>query len=234
MKVENILTDGGYIKRVGGEILYTPKGKKVKNDIEAVIRKQLDEIHGMEVEFPILIDYERVPMDYLLRRGRRAQCMKVSLLEEREFYLVRTCEELAAAYYWQQELKDCIMYQIKTKFRDEPIETLDFLKRNEFQMLDIYSFEQGKKCYYGQIRTAFIQIFKELGISIEVKEAEEFRGQGIFSEEFYSLIDDKQIEIGHIYDFNDYYAKPLQMEFQMGSYGLGIDRLFACFVLNRC
>lgn len=234
MKTECILEAGGYIKRVGGEVLYTPKGKKIKNNIEAVIRKQMDKIRGMEVEFPLLIDYDRVPMDNMLKRGRRAQCMKVSLLEGQEYYLVRTCEELAAAYYQQQELKDCIMYQIKTKFRDEPAKTLDFLKRNEFQMLDIYSFEQGKNNCYGQIRAAFIQICKDLGIAVEVKESAEFKGQGIFSEEFYSLINDKQVEIAHIYDFNEYFAKPLQTEFQMGSYGMGIDRLFACFVLNMC
>ena len=234
MKVENILTEEGYIRRIGGGVLYTPKGKKLKNDIEEVIRKQLNKIHAKEVEFPMLVDYDKVPMDDFIKRGRRAQCMRVSLLEKRQFYLVRTCEELAAAYYQQQGLSECIIYQIKTKFRDEPKETLDFLKRNEFQMVDIYSFEQAKNRYYDQIRTSFIHICRELGLSIEIKESEEFRGQGTISEEFYSLLNGKKVEIGHIYNFSDYYAKPFQAEFQMGSYGLGVDRLFACFVISAC
>lgn len=234
MKLESILTDKGYIKRVGCEVLYTPKGKALKSHIEEVIRKKLNKIHAMEVEFPLLIDYKNVPMDYFLRRGRKSQCIKVNLLENREFYLVRTCEELAAAYYQEQKSKNCIVYQIKTKFRDEPKESLNFLKRNEFQMVDIYSFEQEQNVYYDQIRTAFIQICNELEIPIEIVRSGEFSDQGLFSEEFYSSIDGSQVEIGHIYNFNDYYAKPFQMEFRMGSYGFGIDRLFACLALNMC
>lgn len=233
MKVESILTKEGYIRRLGGEILYTPKGKELKTYIEEVIRKHLNRLQGMEVEFPLLIDYEKVPMSSFLRRGRRAQCIKVGLVENREFHLVRTCEELAAAYYQQQKSKNCIVYQIKTKFRDEPVESLGFLKRNEFQMADIYSFEREQNNYYSLIREAFIQICDELEIPIEIIKSEEVESQGFFSEEIYSSINDERIEIGHIYDFNDYYAKPLQMEFRMGSYGLGIDRIFACYVLNR-
>ncbi|MDE6252896.1 MAG: hypothetical protein K2M78_09730 [Lachnospiraceae bacterium] len=234
MKVESILTDKGYIKRIGGEILYTASGKKLKTHIEEVIRKKLNKIEGMEMEFPLLVDYKKIQMDDLLRRGRRAQCIKLNLKENREVYLVRTCEELAAAYYARQEIKNCIIYQIKTKFRDEAEESLTFIKRNEFQMADIYSFEQEQNNYYEQIRDIFIQICNELFIPVDIVKSEEYMEQGIFSEELYSSVNGEMVEIGHIYDFADYYAKAFNKGFRMGSYGLGIDRLFACFVMNVC
>ena len=59
------------------------------------------------------------------------------------------------------------VYQIQTKFRDEPRAKSGLLRGREFLMKDLYSFHQGQQDlehYYNQVMDAYRAIYKRVGL----------------------------------------------------------------------
>ena len=72
------------------------------------------------------------------------------------------------------------LYQIQTKFRNEPRATSGLLRGREFMMKDLYSFhttEEDRAAYYERVAEAYRKIFTRCGLSALYTEA----SGGLFS-----------------------------------------------------
>jgi prolyl-tRNA synthetase len=235
--LEIMLTGQGLVCRIGGEIAYTPKGKQLKSEIENTVRRNLNSIRAEEVELPLLVDYSELRLERSISRGRCRNSFSTSSRdpnnETERLLLARTAEELAANYF-SQNGEDGIIYQIRSKFRNEDSRELSFLKRREFTMLDAYSSNTNildSQKTYQNVKHCFKDILENLNIPYST---EIVGSSNVQSEEFICELERMQgSELGHIFHLGNLYTKPYGLEnATMGSYGLGIDRLFAAVAIN--
>ncbi len=235
---EKTIREKGFLERIGGAYYYTPKGKEIKNRIENTVRASLNAAGGCEIEFPIIVDYSLMSMDELIKRGRKAQCVEVRLGPGGKSHIVRTCEEMAAEYFFANDASagSGLVYQIKIKVRDEDPCLLNIVKRVEFTMLDAYGIEtdpDDPHRLYDSVRGCFCDIFDSFGIRFECVRSREGSDQGIESEEFVYAGAGAlhNLEIAHIYKLGNVYSKPFGKNTDMDSFGIGIDRLFTLVCL---
>ncbi|MEG2351373.1 MAG: aminoacyl--tRNA ligase-related protein, partial [Bacilli bacterium] len=120
----NLLTRAGMIKKTSsGVYMYLPLGYQVLKNVENIIREEMNLINAGELLMPSLI-----PEEVYITSGRREAFGKdmFSLKDrfDKNYVLGPTHEELftVAAANKVQSYKDLpfSLYQIQTKFRDEP------------------------------------------------------------------------------------------------------------------
>ncbi|MDP7457101.1 MAG: hypothetical protein QGH47_00095 [Candidatus Woesearchaeota archaeon] len=235
--IERKLTDSGFVIRVGGEIAYTPLGKKLKTTIENKVRTQLNYLKAEEIELPTLVDYSKLQLDRNITFARNFSCFKTTTKEGYKLLLARTSEETATDYFMQRSREEAVVYQIKTKFRNENASELGFLKRQEFTMVDAYSFDHSveeMERTYRKVKESFAHLLSDLQIPFSMRDTTADCSFGMSSEEFLCDSEGLQgVELGHIFQLGDLYTKPYGRKLMMGSYGLGIDRLVAAVALSN-
>lgn len=172
-----LLTQAGYIsKEMAGVYTYLPLGYKVLRKIEQIIREEMEAVGAEEVLMPALQPKENW---VATNRWQDFEALyKVKSHYETEFALGPTHEEIVVPLAKRiiQSYKDLPVYlfQIQTKFRDEPRAKSGLLRGREFSMKDLYSFHQDEKDlddYYEKIKNAYKKIFKRLGLDALVVEA---------------------------------------------------------------
>lgn len=181
------LIQGGFIEReAAGIYSYLPLGFRVLQKIEQIIREEMNAVGGQEIFMPVLH-----PRENWIQSGRD-ETMKDILYRtkghaEHEFVLGPSHEEIVTplAKKFIQSYKDLpfAVYQIQTKFRNEPRAKAGILRGREFGMKDMYSFHANEKDldeYYEKVLKAYIRIYKRIGLTIYVVEA----SGGPFSEKF--------------------------------------------------
>ena len=173
-----LMLRGGYIKNVGSGIfsLYPP-AKRIAQKIERIIREEMDAIGGQEVMLPVTMPaalwkesgrYESVGSELLRFKDRTDSDMVLGMThEEAVVHLARG----AAQSYTQYPF---MVYQIQTKFRDEPRARGGLIRVREFTMKDAYSFhttQEDLEAYYEECYKAYENIFRRCGIpeTISVK-----------------------------------------------------------------
>jgi len=172
-----LLLRGGFIRRVAaGVYSYLPLGWRVHEKIAAIVREEMNAIGGQEVFLPAL-----VPRELMDETGRSAVDVLFPLKDrnERDFFLGFTHEEIVTdilrsdVHSWKQ--LPLILYQIQTKFRDEPRPRGGLLRGREFTMKDAYSFdldEEGLDRSFQAHLAAYGRIFTRCGLEYLVVEAE--------------------------------------------------------------
>ncbi len=186
-----LLVRAGYIRRVAaGVYSWLPLGKRVLDNVAAVVREEMDRIGGQELLFPALI-----PREVYEASGRWAIYGELLLkLQDRrgvEFLLGPTHEELFTllvqdVYASYRDLP-VILYQIQWKYRDEPRPRSGLIRGREFLMKDSYSFDlddAGLQESYDKHRSAYLRSFDRLGLSYRVVSAMSGAMGGSRSEEF--------------------------------------------------
>ncbi len=165
------LLRGGYIKSLGSGIysLLTP-AVRVKRKIENIIREEMDAIGGQEVSLPVVLPgtlWERsgrlfsVGSELLRFRDRTSRCMLLAMTHEEA--VVDLAESFAQTY----SDYPFMLYQIQTKFRDEPRARGGLIRLREFTMKDAYSFHLSKedlKRYYEKMLKVYHNIYKKIGL----------------------------------------------------------------------
>lgn len=166
-----LMTRGGYMKYVSSGIysLYTP-GKRIMQKIEAIIRDEMDRIDGQEVQFPVVMPaslwqtsgrYENIGSELLRFEDRNHTPMVLGMThEEASVQLVSHTADSYADYPF-------MIYQIQTKFRDEPRARAGLIRVREFTMKDAYSFHtslEDLQAYYQRCYQAYENIFKRTGV----------------------------------------------------------------------
>ena len=166
-----LLLRGGYIKSVGSGIysLLTP-AVKIKRKIEHIIRDEMEKLGGQEISMPVVIPsslwkssgrFNTVGKELLRFKDRNEKVMVLSMTHEEP--VVDLAEHFAESYTDYPFM----LYQIQTKFRDEPRARGGLIRLREFTMKDAYSFHLTEKDldeYYLRVFEAYHRIFNRLGL----------------------------------------------------------------------
>ena len=164
-----LLIKAGYVdKLMAGVYTFLPLGLRVLNKVENVIREEIDKIGGQEVLMPALQPKENwlktgrwEGLDVLFKTGEKAK--EYALGPTHEEVVVPLAGEYLMSY---KDLPMCI-YQIQSKFRNEPRAKAGLLRGREFRMKDLYSFHTDEKDfeeYYERAAKAYENIWDRLGI----------------------------------------------------------------------
>ena len=191
------LLRGGYVRQVTNGIysLLTP-AKKVAAKIENIIREEMDAIDGQEVLFPVALPgdlwkesgrFEAVGSELVRFKDRAGKDMVLGMThEEAAVHLARTEAKSYNDYPF-------MIYQIQTKFRDEPRARGGLIRVREFTMKDAYSFhttQEDLEQYYDRCYKAYDRIYARAGVPevISVKSDTGMMG-GKVAHEFMLLTD---------------------------------------------
>ena len=192
----NLLTRAGFIKKSSsGVYMILPLGFKVLKNIEQIVREEMNSAGSQELMMPCMI-----PEEVFIKSGRRdnfgADMMSFKDRMGRDYVLGPTHEELflAAASMKVKSYKDMPfnLYQMFTKFRDEPRPRYGLLRVREFIMKDAYSFDatmESAKESYKKMYDAYIKIFDRIGLNYKIVTADTGVMGGLLSEEFQALAD---------------------------------------------
>jgi prolyl-tRNA synthetase len=155
---------------ISGVYSYLPLGLKVLDNINKIIREELNSLGAQELLLPALQPLEIWQMtkrDELLgetmfrfqdRKGRKL-CLGPTHEE--------VITELAARYIQSYRDLPLVLYQIQTKFRDELRPRFGPVRACEFIMKDAYSFDKdigGLNKIYEAMYKAYENIFKRCGL----------------------------------------------------------------------
>ncbi len=179
------LIRGGFIRKISaGVFTYLPLAQRVLQNINTIIREEMNAIGGEELLMPALVAKE------YWEKSKRWDVDVVYKLKSNfgeEFGLGWTHEEVIAdiATHFVQSYKDLpkAVYQIQNKFRSEPRAKNGVLRGREFMMKDLYSFHTGLSDldrYYAIVMKAYQKIYKRLGLDYLIAEA----SGGAFTKEY--------------------------------------------------
>jgi len=186
-----LLLRAGMIMQVAaGVYSYMPLGWRVLKKIENIIREEMDSAGGQELTMPVL-----QPVELWQQTGRDKSFGKglFTLLDRRERTLVLgpTHEEVLTQMvsHHVQSYRDLpkLLYQIQTKFRDEPRPRGGLIRVREFIMKDLYSFdvdEAGLDVSYQKMVQAYKNIYARCALPALFVEADSGAIGGKDSHEF--------------------------------------------------
>jgi len=191
-----LLLRGGYIRRLGAGIYdFLPLGLRVLRKVERIVREEMDRAGALEILMPVLL-----PGEYYKETGRWDLYGDVLFrLKDRkggDYNLAPTHEEIVTDIArreiksWRDMPKN--LYQIQTKFRDEPRPRAGLLRCREFLMKDAYSFDVSEEkalASYEIMRAAYHAIFTRMGLRFRMVAADSGAMGGNTSAEFQVLTD---------------------------------------------
>ncbi len=186
-----LLLRAGFIRQLaGGVYTFLPLGLRVLRKIERIVRDEMDAAGALEVGMPALH-----PREIWEQTGRAATLndilFKVKDRSDRQWVLGPTHEEivttLVAAEVRSYKQLPKNIYQIQTKFRDEPRPRYGLIRVKEFLMKDAYSFDvddAGANRSYQVMYDAYKRIFARCGLKTIDVEAHSGAMGGSHSHEF--------------------------------------------------
>jgi prolyl-tRNA synthetase len=188
------LVRAGYIRRAApGIYSWLPLGYRVLRNVERIVREEMNAIGAQEVHFPALL-----PKEPYEASGRWTDYGEsIFRLRDRkgaEYLLGPTHEEMFALLvkdmYSSYKDLPLSLYQIQTKYRDEPRPRAGLLRGREFVMKDSYSFDIDDESLaksYAAHRAAYVKIFNRLGFEYVIVHAMSGAMGGSASEEFLAI-----------------------------------------------
>jgi len=185
-----LLRSGAIRMLMAGAYVYLPLGLKVLENIQGIIRQEMNSCGASELLLPALHPLElwqktgrdkdlgEVMFKFNDRRGR-----KLALGPTHEEVITELVKGQVSSY---RQLP-LVLYQIQTKFRDEIRPRFGLIRACEFIMKDAYSFDQdeaGLDKNYELMYEAYKRIFKRCGLNILITEADSGVMGGKVSHEF--------------------------------------------------
>ncbi|MDA8395760.1 MAG: proline--tRNA ligase [Candidatus Dormibacteraeota bacterium] len=168
-----LLLRAGYLQQLAAGIFsLLPLGVRSQERIRRILREELDAIGGQEVSMPVV-----QPADLWQRSGRWQQVDETLVRFQdrrgREMVVAMTHEEvvadLAASQVTSYRDLPRIVYQIQTKFRDEPRPRAGLIRTREFWMKDSYSLDrdpEGLRAAYRKHFHAYFRIAARAGLPV--------------------------------------------------------------------
>ena len=161
---------GGYMKYVsnGSYSLFMP-ARRITRKIENIIREEMDRIDGQEVLMPVVMPaslweesgrYSSIGSEMARLTDRSGNPMVLGMTHEEA--AVQLARDTAKSY----NDFPFMIYQIQTKFRDEPRCRGGLIRVREFTMKDGYSFHtsmEDLEDYYQKCFDAYVRIYKRAG-----------------------------------------------------------------------
>ena len=186
-----LLVRAGYVRRVAAGIYsWLPLGYRTYRNVEKVVREEMDNAGFQEVHFPALL-----PRDPYESTNRWTEygpdLFRLKDRKGNDYLLGPTHEEMFTLMVKGEfsSYKDLPLsiYQIQTKYRDEPRPRSGIIRGREFVMKDSYSFDiddAGLEASYQRHREAYIKTFNRLGLKFNIVSAMSGAMGGSKSEEF--------------------------------------------------
>jgi prolyl-tRNA synthetase len=190
-----LLIRAGYIRRIGAGIYsFLPLGMRVLEKIERIVVEEMDRAGGQRVLLPALL-----PAEYFRESGRwdtfGPNLLRLQDRKGADYHLGPTHEEIITdlarreIHSYRDLPKN--LYQVQTKFRDEPRPRAGLLRCREFLMKDAYSFDAddvGAEASYRSMRDAYTRMFDRTGLTYRRVRADSGSMGGSKSEEFQVLV----------------------------------------------
>lgn len=189
-----LLLKAGLIKQsTSGIYSYLPIAARVLNNIEAIVREEMERIDAVEILMPAL-----QPSELWEESGRWSaygpELMRLQDRNGRQFALGPTHEEVVTSIV-RDELKSykqlpMTLFQIQSKFRDEKRPRFGLLRGREFIMKDAYSFHANEVSLdeaYEDMYHAYGRIFNRVGINARPVVADSGAIGGSHTHEFMAL-----------------------------------------------
>lgn len=253
-----MLRSGMIKKLISGAYSYLPLGFKVLNKVTGIVRQEMNATGAQELLMPAIQPAQ------LWKESGRYDAIKDIMIAYKdrhgsEMIMGPTHEEVIVdivrkdiSSYKQLPF---ILYQMQTKFRDEPRPRFGIIRSKEFIMKDAYSFDMdndGLNKNYQKMYDVYCRIFKRCGLNAIAIEADSGIMGGDVSHEFMILSESGEdevmhegkkkhaIEIGHVFKLGTKYSSALGANFLdengkqkpivMGCYGIGINRIVAAAI----
>ena len=165
-----LLRAGMVAPLVAGIYSHLPLGRAVLRKIEGIIREEMDREGGQEITMPSLLPIE------VYQASGRDQSMadilfRVKDQRDRDFVLGPTHEEVTVELFKRnvRSYRDLpvLIYQIASKFRDEPRPRGGLIRLRQFTMKDLYSFDadsEGLDVSYRKMFGAYQRIFDRCSV----------------------------------------------------------------------
>jgi prolyl-tRNA synthetase len=197
-----LLVRAGMVDQLAaGVYSYLPLAWRVLKKIENIIREEMDKAGGQELSLPVL-----QPLELWQLTGRDQAFGKGLFVlgdrRERQLALGPTHEEVITQLVSRnvQSYRDLpqLLYQIQTKFRDEPRPRGGLIRVREFTMKDLYSFdtdEAGLDRSYSMMLQAYQNIYDRCGLPTLLVEADSGAIGGKDSHEFMVIAESGEDEI---------------------------------------
>ncbi len=189
-----LLTRSGMIrKNSAGVYSFMPLGYKVIQNIQKIIREEMDDKGGNELLMPALI------MEEVYEKSGRTEAFGNSVFRVKDRanknYILGPTHEEVFTEAVKENIKSyktlpTTLYQFQNKFRDEARPRYGLIRVKEFIMKDAYSFDKdydGLEISYNKMYDAYCRIFERLGIEYVVVKADTGVMGGLLSEEFMAL-----------------------------------------------
>jgi prolyl-tRNA synthetase len=166
-----LLLRAGFIRQLASGIFsYLPLAYRALSKVEGIIREEMNAIGGQEMEMPVVH-----PADLWRETGRWYQVGtelgRFKDKNDRDMVLAMTHEEVVADLM-RREISSyrqlpAFIYQIQTKWRDDPRPRSGLIRAREFTMKDAYSLdadEAGLDRQYRANYAAYFNIFNRCGL----------------------------------------------------------------------
>jgi prolyl-tRNA synthetase len=186
-----VMVRAGMIKQVAAGIYaYLPLGLKVLQNIERIVREEMDALGASELLLPAL-----TPADLWKESGRwdkyGPELMRLKDRKDRDFLLGPTHEEVitfvARDFAKSYKKLPIALYQIQTKFRDELRPRFALMRGREFSMKDLYTFhasEEDLDIWYQKVWQAYLRIFDRCGLDVKIVNSDTGQMGGKSAHEF--------------------------------------------------
>ena len=168
-----LLLKAGLVRPLSaGSYSYLPLARRALTKIEDIIREEMDAIGGQEITMPVVH-----PAALWQETGRWYQVgpemTRFKDRADRDMVLAMTHEEVIADLV-RQEVRSyrqlpCLLYQIQTKYRDEPRARGGLIRVREFTMKDSYSLDadwEGLDAQYRAHYQAYFNIFQRCHLPV--------------------------------------------------------------------
>ncbi len=168
-----LLERAGFVNKLAAGIYsYLPMGLQVLAKIENIVRDEMNATSAEELLMPSMTP--KAPWEATGRWTNPGKEVMFQLQDNshRDFGLGWTHEEIVTPLVAQfvRSYRDLprSVYQVQTKFRDEPRAKSGILRGREFRMKDMYSFhidEADIDQYYDRTSEAYLRAFKQVGLN---------------------------------------------------------------------
>jgi prolyl-tRNA synthetase len=189
-----LLLRAGMVRQVtAGVFEYLPLGQRVKRKVEEILREEMDAIGGQEVILPIAQPaelwqhsgrWDQIGSDMARWQDRNGRAMCLGMTHE------EVVADLAAQIVGSYRQLPFMLYQIQTKFRDEPRPRAGLIRAREFTTKDGYSFHAdaaGLDAFYQQVYQAYFNIFRRCGLDVIAVQSDSGMMGGAMAHEFMAL-----------------------------------------------
>jgi prolyl-tRNA synthetase len=191
-----LLLRAGYVRQLAAGIFSAlPLAWRSLRKIEQVLREEMDRIGGQELNMPVVH-----PSDVWKESGRwdviGPEMVRFKDRKDRDMLLAMTHEEVVGALA-KSEVRSykqlpILVYQMQTKFRDEPRARGGLIRVREFVMKDSYSLDRdqaGLEQQYREHYHSYFRIGKRLGLPLVAVKSDSGMMGGKVAHEFMYVTD---------------------------------------------